>query len=116
MDTKFTNKSQEALQAAAMNATTAGNPQIEPAHLLKALMDQRQGVAVALLKAAGANPDTVSAAASSAIHSLPSSSGASVAQPQFSRPMLQVITAAQQQAERLGDAYVSTEQIGRAHV
>jgi ATP-dependent Clp protease ATP-binding subunit ClpB len=111
VDTKFTNKSQEALQAAAMNATTAGNPQIEPAHLLKALMDQRQGVAVALLKAAGGNPDTVSAAASNAIHALPSSSGSSVAQPQFSRPMLQVITAAQQEAEQLGDAYVSTEHL-----
>ena len=111
MDTKFTNKSQEALQAAAMNATTAGNPQIEPAHLLKALMDQRQGVAVALLKAAGVNVDTVSAAASNAIHALPSSSGSSVAQPQFSRPMLQVITAAQQEAEQLGDAFVSTEHL-----
>ena len=38
METKFTTKSQEALQAAAMNASTAGNPQIEPAHLLKALL------------------------------------------------------------------------------
>ncbi|MBD7995737.1 ATP-dependent chaperone ClpB [Arthrobacter sp. Sa2CUA1] len=111
MDTKFTNKSQEALQSAAMNATTAGNPQIEPAHLLKALMDQRQGVAVALLKAAGANPDAVSAAASNAIHNLPSSSGSSVQQPQFSRPLLQVINAAQQEASQLGDAYVSTEHL-----
>ena len=111
VDTKFTTKSQEALQAAAMNAATAGNPQVEPAHLLKALMDQRQGVAVALLKAAGANADTVSAAASKAIHSLPSSSGSSVAQPQFSRSMLQVITAAQQEAEQFGDAYVSTEHL-----
>ncbi|WP_146360671.1 ATP-dependent chaperone ClpB [Arthrobacter yangruifuii] len=111
MDTKFTNKSQEALSAAAMNANTAGNPQIEPAHLLKALMDQRQGVAVAVLKAAGVNVDTVSAAASTAIHQLPSSSGSSVAQPQFSRPLLQVINAAQQEAEKLGDAFVSTEHL-----
>ncbi|MCQ1945835.1 MULTISPECIES: ATP-dependent chaperone ClpB [unclassified Arthrobacter] len=111
METKFTNKSQEALSAAAMNANTAGNPQIEPAHLLKALMDQRQGVAVALLKAAGINVDTVSAAASTAIHQLPSSSGSSVAQPQFSRPLLQVINAAQQEAEKLGDAFVSTEHL-----
>nr|WP_231713137.1 ATP-dependent chaperone ClpB [Arthrobacter sp. zg-Y769] len=94
-----------------MNANTAGNPQIEPAHLLKALMDQRQGVAVALLKAAGVNVDTVSAAASTAIHQLPSSSGSSVAQPQFSRPLLQVINAAQQEAEKLGDAFVSTEHL-----
>ena len=60
MDVKFTTKSQEALSAAAMNASTAGNPQVEPAHLLKALMDQRQGVAVALLKAAGVD-ETVGA-------------------------------------------------------
>ncbi|WP_312179693.1 ATP-dependent chaperone ClpB [Arthrobacter sp.] len=111
MDTKFTNKSQEALQAAAMNATTAGNPQIEPAHLLKALMDQRQGVAVALIKAAGVNADAVSVAASNAIHELPSSSGSSVQQPQFSRPLLQVVNAAQQEAAQLGDAYVSTEHL-----
>lgn len=41
MDVKLTTKSQEAVSAAAMNANTAGNPQVEPAHILKALMDQR---------------------------------------------------------------------------
>ena len=65
MDTKFTTKSQEALNAAATNAATAGNPTIEPAHLLKALMDQRDGVAVAVLQATGANADSVSLKASS---------------------------------------------------
>ncbi len=111
MDTKFTTKSQEALSASAMNATTAGNPQVEPAHLLKALMDQRDGVAVALLTAAGASADSVSVKASAAIKALPSSSGSSVAQAQFSRPMLQVVSAAQQEAEALGDSYVSTEHL-----
>lgn len=77
MDVKFTTKSQEALSAAAMNASTAGNPQVEPAHLLKALMDQRDGVAVALLRATGADPDAVSVQASSAIKALPSTSGGS---------------------------------------
>ena len=67
MDVKFTTKSQEALSAAAMNASTAGNPQVEPAHLLKALMDQREGVAVALLRATGTDPDVVSVQARSAI-------------------------------------------------
>ena len=63
---QFTTKSQEALSAAAMNASTANNPTIEPAHLLKALMDQRDSVAVGVLKAAGVDPDVVSSAASSA--------------------------------------------------
>ncbi|MCW2133801.1 ATP-dependent Clp protease ATP-binding subunit ClpB [Arthrobacter sp. VKM Ac-2550] len=111
LDAKFTTKSQEALSSAAMNASTAGNPQIEPAHLLKALMDQRDGVAVALLKATGSDPDAVSVQASSAIKALPASSGSSVAQAQYSRPILQVINVAQQEAEKLGDSYVSTEHL-----
>ena len=111
MDAKFTTKSQEALSAAAMNASTAGNPAVEPAHLLKALMDQRQGVAVALLKAAGVDPDEVSVGASTAIRNLPSSSGTSVAQAQLSRNTLLAVQAAQQAAERMGDSYVSTEHL-----
>ncbi|WDF32936.1 ATP-dependent chaperone ClpB [Arthrobacter agilis] len=111
MDTNFTTKSREVLSAASINASTAGNAQIEPAHFLKALMDQRDGIAVALLRAAGADPDTVSVQASAAIKALPSSSGSSVAQPQFSRGALQVVTAAQQEAETLGDQFVSTEHL-----
>ncbi|WP_180536089.1 ATP-dependent chaperone ClpB [Micrococcus luteus] len=111
MDAKFTTKSQEALSAAAMNASTAGNPQIEPAHLLKALMDQRESVAVAVLKAAGANPDAVSTAASSAIRRLPSTQGSTVAQAQLSRAALQVVQNARTQAEQRSDQFVSTEHL-----
>lgn len=109
MDVKFTTKSQEALSAAAMNASTAGNPQVEPAHLLKALMDQRDGVAVALLRATGADPDAVSVQASSAIKALPATSGGSTQQAQLSRPALQAIQNAKNEADRIGDTYVSTE-------
>ncbi|WP_427005906.1 ATP-dependent chaperone ClpB [Pseudarthrobacter sp. H2] len=111
MDAKFTTKSQEALAAAAMNASTAGNPQVEPAHLLKALMDQREGVAVALLRATGTDPDAVSVQASAAIKALPSTSGTSVQQAQLSRTALLAIKAAQAEADRLGDSYVSTEHL-----
>ncbi|WP_211882629.1 ATP-dependent chaperone ClpB [Pseudarthrobacter albicanus] len=111
MDAKFTTKSQEALAAAAMNASTAGNPQVEPAHLLKALMDQREGVAVALLRATGTDPDAVSVRASAAIKALPSTSGTSVQQAQLSRTALLAIKAAQAEADRLGDSYVSTEHL-----
>ncbi|WP_324643280.1 ATP-dependent chaperone ClpB [Pseudarthrobacter sp. LT1] len=109
MDVKFTTKSQEALSAAAMNASTAGNPQVEPAHLLKALMDQREGVAVALLRATGTDPDAVSVQASSAIKALPATSGGSSQQAQLSRPALQAIQHAKEEADRLGDSFVSTE-------
>ncbi|GAB3192890.1 ATP-dependent chaperone ClpB [Nesterenkonia suensis] len=111
MDVKLTTKSQEAVSAAAMNASTAGNPQIEPAHILKALMDQRESVAVALLKAAGADPEAVSTRASAAIRQLPATSGDAVAAPQFSPAGLNVIKAAQAEAEQMGDDYVSTEHL-----
>ncbi|KGF19415.1 ATP-dependent chaperone ClpB [Pseudoglutamicibacter albus] len=111
MDTNLTTKSQEAVSAASMNAATAGNPNLEPVHLLKALMDQRDSVAVAVLKSAGADPDAVSVAASTAIRKLPKSSGTSVAQAQASRQMLQVISAAQQAAQANGDQFVSTEHL-----
>jgi ATP-dependent Clp protease ATP-binding subunit ClpB len=94
-----------------MNASTAGNPQVEPAHLLKALMDQREGVAVALLRATGADPDAVSVQASTAIKALPASSGSSVQQAQLSRPSLQAIQNAQNEAGKLGDSFVSTEHL-----
>ncbi|MDK7349644.1 Clp protease N-terminal domain-containing protein, partial [Lactobacillus mulieris] len=80
-------------------------------HLLKALMDQRESVAVAVLKSAGADPDAVSVAASTAIRKLPKASGTSVAQAQASRQMLQVISAAQQAAQANGDQFVSTEHL-----
>ncbi|WP_028464014.1 ATP-dependent chaperone ClpB [Nesterenkonia alba] len=111
MDVKLTTKSQEAVSAAAMNASTAGNPQVEPAHMLKALMDQRESVAVAVLKATGADPDTVSTRASAAIKQLPSTTGSSVASPQFSQGGLAVIKNAQAEAQQMGDEYVSTEHL-----
>ncbi|MCT1368174.1 ATP-dependent chaperone ClpB [uncultured Kocuria sp.] len=109
MDTQFTTKSQEALNAATMNAQTAGNPQIEPAHILKALLDQREGVAVAVLKALGISLDPLSTQVSEIIHHLPASSGNSVAQAQFSRQSLRVVQNAQQAASSLGDSFISTE-------
>ena len=111
MDAKFTTKSQEALSAANMNAQTAGNPSIEPAHILKALMDQREGVAVAVLKAAGLDIDAISEAASAEIKKLPKASGASVQNANFSRSALAAIQSAQTHAQKFGDTYISTEML-----
>ena len=77
MNAQLTTKSQEVLSAANMNAQTAGNPHLDTAHLLKALMDQRDGVAVAVLKTAGLDPDVISVAASSLIKKLPKAAGSS---------------------------------------
>lgn len=109
MNAQFTTKSQEVLSAANMNAQTAGNPHLDTAHLLKALMDQRDGVAVAVLKAAGLDVDVISVAASTLIKKLPKAAGSSVAQAQPSRALLTALQTAQNKATELGDTYISTE-------
>ncbi|MDO4888860.1 MAG: ATP-dependent chaperone ClpB [Actinomycetaceae bacterium] len=108
---KLTTKSQEALARAIQLATDAGNPQIEPLHLLSALLGQPSGVAAALLDAVGARRSDVEARTSAAIAALPATQGASVAQPQASRTLSRVISDAGKEATALGDAYISTEHL-----
>ena len=50
----FTTKSQEAISAALQSAAAKGNPSVEPAHLLVALLEQEDGIAGPLLRSAGA--------------------------------------------------------------
>jgi len=110
MDPKFTTKSSEALAAALQAAASAGNPQLEPEHVLAALLDQSGGVANGLLDAVGADRAALTRALAAATAAMPSVSGAT-AQPSVSRAMSAVLTAAGTEAQALGDEYVSTEHL-----
>ena len=105
-----TTKTQAALTAALQAASSAGNPEIRPAHLLSALLTQTDGIAGPLLEAVGVNPATIRAEAQRLVDRLPSSSGAT-SQPQLSRESLAAINAAQQLATEMGDEFVSTEHL-----
>lgn len=102
-----TTKSQAALSAALQAASAAGNPDIRPAHLLVALLDQTDGIATPLLKAVGVDPATVRREAQNLVDRLPSASG-STTTPQLGRETLAAITAAQHLATELDDEFVST--------
>ncbi|MFC4554549.1 ATP-dependent chaperone ClpB [Georgenia faecalis] len=108
---ELTTKSQEAIAAALRLASSAGNPALEPVHLLVALLTQDGGVAGGLVEAVGADRAIVLQRARSAIGALPGASGSSVAQPQTSRQMMAVITQAGEEARALGDEYISTEHL-----
>ena len=108
---KLTTKSQEALAEAIRLATDAGNPQVEPLHLLAALLAQQGGVAVALLDAVGVNRGEVESRANATLAALPASEGSSVQQPGASRALSRVISDAGKEATALGDAYISTEHL-----
>ncbi|MEV0249474.1 ATP-dependent chaperone ClpB [Nocardia sp. NPDC050712] len=105
-----TTKTQAALTAALQAASAAGNPEIRPAHLLVALLDQTDGIAAPLLKAIGVDPGTVRREAQDIVDRLPRASGATT-QPQLGRESLAAITAAQHLATEMGDEYVSTEHV-----
>ncbi|MBK5216999.1 MAG: AAA family ATPase, partial [Propionibacteriales bacterium] len=106
---KFTTRSQQAIQAAMSAAVAVGNPSVEPAHLLNALLAQDGGTAVPLLQAVGANVAAVGAAVKSDLDSLPAVKGSSVHSPNVARASLEVFQRAQDLADQLGDSFVSTE-------
>ncbi|MDQ4085321.1 MAG: ATP-dependent chaperone ClpB [Actinomycetota bacterium] len=108
---KLTTKSQEAAAAAAKRSATNGNPHVEPAHLLLALLEQTDGTAGALLQAIGADRDDVRRGAADAVAKLPTVSGSTVSGPAWSRGALQVFSAAEDGAASLGDEFVSTEHL-----
>jgi ATP-dependent Clp protease ATP-binding subunit ClpB len=111
MDLKLTTRSQEALASAIRRASTDGHPQVAPAHLLAALLEQADGVAPALLRAVGADVRQLARSAEAALQQLPSASGSAVASPNLGRPAHQALTAAGEAARELSDEYVSTEHL-----
>ncbi|MFD7021379.1 ATP-dependent chaperone ClpB [Promicromonospora sukumoe] len=111
MDTKFTTMSQQAIGDAIQSASAAGNPQLEPVHLLASLLQQERGVAVGLLDAVGANAQTIGRQVRAALVALPQASGTSTAQPSASRALATVLDLAGKEAQGLGDEYVSTEHL-----
>ena len=108
---KLTTKAQEALAAAVRHASTAGHPQVEPAHLLVALLDQPDSSVGPLLDAVGADRAAVRRAAQSLVDRLPSATGATVAAPSLARTTYQVLERAAEAASDLDDEYVATEHL-----
>src|SRR5262245_28879044 len=112
MDTsRLTTKSQQALSGAVERAGAAGNPHVEPIHLLLALLAQPDSTAVPLLDAAGADRVALSAAVDKLAGRRPTATGATVSAPAVSRTLLGTLNAAGAAAKDLEDEYVSTEHL-----
>ncbi|MDQ1648684.1 MAG: ATP-dependent Clp protease ATP-binding subunit ClpB, partial [Frankiaceae bacterium] len=111
MNAELSPKSQEAFQAAATRATGAGAPQIEPVHLLLAMLEQPDSVVNPLLEKVGANPQAVRSATEAAIAALPKVSGSSVGAPQATRQVIAALSGAQKAATAAGDENVEPEHL-----
>ena len=111
MAREMTTKAQEAVSSALQAAAAAGNPQVEPIHLLEALIEQREGIALSLLEAVGADVRAIGARTRNALVVLPSAQGASAGSAQPSNALLAVVRDAGERAEAGGDQYISTEHL-----
>src|SRR5215471_7646853 len=111
MDFKPTRNSQEALSIAARRAAADGNPQIDPLHLLAALLDQSGGIAGSPLTSVSADPGVLAKETADHITRLPQMRGSTTSAPQMSRQLLAVINTAASRARQLDDEYVSTEHL-----
>ncbi len=108
---RCTVKSQEALAAAQRIAGARGNPQLEPQHLLVALLEQEGGIVVPVLRSAGADPERVRRAANQALDAVPAARGDVTQVPSPSPATTQTLSRADDEARGFGDEYVSTEHL-----
>src|SRR5688500_5683129 len=105
---KYTIKAQEAVVRAQELARQHDHAEILPIHLLAALLGEDEGVVHPLLQKIGANADRISQVADSELERLPKATGT---QTGLSRSIQDVFAAAQKEADRLKDEYVSTEHV-----
>src|ERR671926_642079 len=105
---RFTLRGQEAIQSAIEAAERNQHQQVEPEHLLLAMLEQPEGVVRPLLGKLGANLQVVVNDLQAAVARLPKVQGGSQ---YFSPRITQVFQAAQKEAEQMQDEYVSTEHL-----
>jgi ATP-dependent Clp protease ATP-binding subunit ClpB len=107
---RFTIKSQEALQQAIRLAADRRNTEAAPEHLLLALLDQQEGIVGPVLRKVGADPAAVRSEVGGSLDRLPTIT-AGAREPSTSRELLDVLRAAEREAGKLGDEYISTEHL-----
>ncbi len=107
---KLTIKAQEALEAAGGIASERNAAQVEPEHLLKALLDQADGIVRPMFAKVGADAGALDAGVTATLDAMPSVSGAE-ASLQVSPRLNTVLSDAFRAAEKMKDAYVSTEHL-----
>jgi ATP-dependent Clp protease ATP-binding subunit ClpB len=108
---KFTDRARGFLQAAQTIAIRDFHQRVTPEHLLKALLDDEEGAAAGLIKAAGGDPIAARTATEAELARQPKVKGEGAGQPQFTPDIVRVLDAAQQAATKAGDEYVAQDRL-----
>ncbi len=108
---KFTLKAQEAIQNAQEVASRKGHQQIEPEHLLYALLEQGEGIIAPILGKIGAKADSILQDVLEALDQMPKVSGAGYGDAYISPRLKAVLDRSLKEAAQMKDEYVSVEHI-----
>jgi ATP-dependent Clp protease ATP-binding subunit ClpB len=107
---KFTDRARGFIQAAQTIALREDNQQLQPEHLLKALLDDSEGLAAGLIRTAGGKPDQAKAEVDAAVAAFPKVQGGG--DKMYMTPaMARLLDTAQQAATKAGDSYVTAERL-----
>ena len=108
---KFTERARGFLQAAQTIAIREFHQRITPEHLLKALLDDEEGAAAGLIRAAGGDPKAALVAVETELTRQPKVQGSGAGQPQVTPDLVRALDAAQQAATKAGDEYVAQDRL-----
>ncbi len=108
---KFTRKTQEAIGAAQAAGREAGHTEIAPEHILRALLDQPEGVVSGVLEQIGVDVNAARRRVDDALSRVPRVTGATVQDARLAPGAFQLLEAADKEREQLDDDYLSTEHI-----
>jgi ATP-dependent Clp protease ATP-binding subunit ClpB len=109
---KLTDRARGFLQAAQTIAVREHHQRIAPAHLLKALLDDEQGMAAGLIQAAGGDPKRAAQEVDALVSKIPSVTGSgATAAPGIDGDTIRILDQAEQVAKKAGDSYVTVERI-----
>ncbi len=108
---RFTRKTQEAFAAAQALARDAGNTEIAPEHLLRALLDQPEGIVSGVVERIGIDVGAVRRKVDEVLQQLPRVSGATVRDAQLGASTYRILESADSERQALSDEYLSTEHI-----
>ncbi|MCB2015197.1 MAG: ATP-dependent chaperone ClpB [Sphingobium sp.] len=109
---KFTDRAKGFLQSAQTVAVRMNHQRITPEHLLKALLEDKEGMAAGLIKAAGGDAPTAVREVDAALAKVPSVSGSGASQPPgLDNDAIRVLDQAEQVAQKAGDSYVTVERL-----
>jgi ATP-dependent Clp protease ATP-binding subunit ClpB len=112
---KFTDRAKGFLQAAQTVAIRLNHQRISPSHLLKALLDDEQGMAAQLIQRAGGNPGVAITEVDNALAKVPAvSGGGAQATPGLDNDAVRALDSAEQLAEKAGDSFVPVQRLLQA--